>query len=155
MFNKYRWNHSICKLHNHLKMWKINIPQKLVPWNLCESTVSFCYTYGIHFQLVLTKHVPGIKVILTNDKTHEIVFCMQNLWVSFYYCESFESLCVCVWPVLPQVLCNLECHRRFGSVCSLSSPPYTFQSRLSYNDPLHLIICYLISNPWKRDQISI
>lgn len=113
------------------------------------------YTYGIHFQLVLTKHVPGIKVILTNDKTHEIAFCMQHLWVSFYYCESFESLCVCVWPVLPQVLCNLECHRRFGWVCSLSSPPYTFQSRLSYNDPLHLIICYLISNPWKRDQISI
>lgn len=43
------------------KCGKINIPQKLVPWNLCESTVSFILTHTVfvfNMQLALMEHVP-------------------------------------------------------------------------------------------------
>lgn len=57
-----------------------------------------------------------------------------------------------LWISLPLVLYNLVFHKRSVLACFRPCLPCTYQSLLSYSDLLHLIICYLISNPCNKKQ---
>lgn len=66
---------------------------------------------------------------------------------------TFKAKKKLLWISLPLVLYNLVFHKRSVLACFRPCLPCTYQSLLSYSDLLHLIICYLISNPCNKKQI--